>query len=113
MGYTKENPNMGSKSTTSINIDINDKRYNGEIIIHYSPDKFIMNNLALVNSVKALLEGFEQEEEVLTKICDSLVDILKPYELYATLDVNYIDEGYSVQVDYEFSKTGLSKLKGE
>lgn len=115
MEFLKENPMMGSDYTTKVTMDIEAKEngFTGEVEVIYAPDKSIMNNLVLVETVRAIVLDVENEEETIQRVGDILVELLKPFALYVTMKLNYFEDGdrYKVEVDYEFNKTGEYKLR--
>ena len=109
-----ENPMIGANTSTKISIEFESEEYGytGNLDLTYAPDKLIMDNQVLVEFIRVLTENIEQEEETIMGIGDNIVSVLKPNSLYVTMKVEYATN-YTVEVNYEFDKTGRYKLKEE
>lgn len=106
---------MGSRAQTKIVLDIfsEESLYTGNMEIVYAPDQLVMDNLVLVETVRLLTGEIEQEEEAMQKVGDTLVELLRPKALYAIMRLRYEELQYTVEVDYEFNKTGKYELRRE
>ena len=72
-----------------------------------------MDNLVLTETVRAIVEDLDSEEETIRIIGDTLVELLKPLALYVIMKINYLEDRYKVEVNYEFNKTGTYKIRRE
>ena len=113
MNCIKENPMQGNDYWTKVTMDIeaSENGFKGEVEVHYAPDKSIIDNLVLVETVRAIVIDVVNEEETIQKIGDLLVELLKPFQLYVKMKLEYSKEQYKVEVDYEFNKTGTYKIR--
>lgn len=112
----RENPLMGSKANTKIVIELEEGQNgfsSGNIEITYTPDQLVMNSLVLVETVRVLTTEIGQEEKTIQEVGDILVELLKPKSLYVIMKLNYSELQYTVEVNYEFDKTGKYELRRE
>lgn len=114
MDFIKENPMQGSDYCIKVTIEIkSEEEFTGEVELTYAPDLSIMDNLVLTETVRAIVEDLDSEEESIKLIGDTLVEILKPFALYVNMEINYLEDRYKVEVNYEFDKTGTYKIRRE
>ena len=113
MEFIKENPMMGNDYWIKITMDIeaSENGFKGEVEVSYAPDKSIMDNLVLVKTVRAIVIDVISEEETIQKVGDLLVELLKPFQLYVKMKLEYSKKQYKVEVNYEFNKTGTYKIR--
>lgn len=114
MEFIKDNPMQGSDYFTKVTIEIkSEEEFTGEVELIYAPDLSIMDNLVLTETVRAIVEDLDSEEETIRIIGDTLVELLKPLALYVIMKINYLEDRYKVEVNYEFNKTGTYKIRRE
>ena len=114
MEFIKENPMIGSNYCIKVTIEIkSEEKFIGEVELTYAPDLSIMDNLVLTETVRAIVEDLDSEEETIRIIGDTLVELLKPLALYVKMKINYLEDRYKVEVNYEFNKTGTYKIRRE
>lgn len=115
MEFIKENPMIGSDYWIKVTMDIeaSENGFKGEVGVNYAPDKSIIDNLVLVKTVRAIVIDVVSEEETIQKVGDLLVELLKPFQLYVKMKLEYSKEQYKVEVNYEFNKTGTYKIRRE
>ena len=112
MEFIKDNPMQGSDYYTKVTIEIkSEEEFTGEVELIYVPDLSIMDNLVLTETVRAIVEDLDSEEEAVKLIGDTLVELLKPFALYVNMKIDYLEDRYKVEVNYEFDKTGTFKIR--
>lgn len=112
MEFIKENPMIGRDYCTKVTIQVKlDEKFTVEVELTYAPDLSIMDNLVLTETIRAIVEDLDSEEETIRIIGDTLVELLKPLALYVIMKINYLEDKYKVEVNYEFNKTGTYKNK--
>lgn len=113
MDFIKENPMMGNDYWIKVTMDIeaSENGFKGEVEVNYAPDKSIIDNLVLVKTVRAIVIDVVSEEETIQKVGDLLVELLKPFQLYVKMKLEYSKEQYKVEVNYEFNKTETYKIR--
>lgn len=112
MDFIKENPMIGSSYHIKVNVDIKSEgEFEGTVELTYAPDLSIMDNLVLAETIRAIVEDLESEEESIKIIGDTLVELLKPFALYIKMKLDYPNEYYKVEIDYEFNKAERYKIR--
>jgi NADPH-dependent 7-cyano-7-deazaguanine reductase QueF len=105
---------IGRDCCTKVTIQVKlEEKFTGEVELTYAPDLSIMDNLVLTETIRAIVEDLDSEEETIRIIGDTLVELLKPLALYVIMKINYLEDRYKVEVNYEFNKTGTYKIRRE